>query len=82
MLAYIIGFIALILGLVLGKRISSPLADLSTAIHQLAQGKLDERISLQGEQEFIELGQDFNLMAQKLEDVDKNRTEVNCRSIS
>ena len=72
-LALFIGLVALILGLVLGKRISSPLGDLSTAIHQVAQGKLDQRMGLQGDQEFIELGRDFNLMAQNLEDVDKNR---------
>ncbi|MEN6461472.1 MAG: ATP-binding protein, partial [Syntrophomonas sp.] len=67
---------ALILGLVLGKRISSPLADLSTAIHQVAQGKLDQRMRLQGDQEFIQLGRDFNLMAQSLEDADKNRRRL------
>ena len=75
-LAFIIGLIALILGLVLGKRISTPLADLSTAIHQVAQGKLDQRMGLQGDQEFIQLGQDFNLMAQKLENTDKNRRRL------
>jgi signal transduction histidine kinase len=75
-LAFIIGLIALILGLILGKRISSPLADLSTAIHQVAQGKLDQRIKLQGDQEFIQLGQDFNIMAQHLEDADKNRRRL------
>jgi len=75
-LALFMGLIALILGLVLGKRVSSPLADLSAAIHKLAQGQLDERIALQGDQEFIELGQDFNLMAQKLEDADQNRRRL------
>ncbi len=75
-LAFLIGFIAFILGLIFGKRISSPLAKLSKAIHQLAQGKLDERISLQGDQEFMELGQDFNLMAQKLENADQNRRRL------
>jgi len=75
-LAFFIGLIALILGLVLGKRISSPLGDLSTAIHQVAQGKLDQRMSLQGDQEFVQLGHDFNLMAQSLEDADKNRRRL------
>ncbi|MEN6313288.1 MAG: ATP-binding protein, partial [Clostridiaceae bacterium] len=75
-LAFFIALIALILGLVLGKRISSPLADLSTAIHQVAQGKLDQRMRLQGDQEFIQLGRDFNLMAQSLEDADKNRRRL------
>lgn len=75
-LAFSIGLIALLLGLLLGKRISSPLAELSTAIHQVAQGKLDKRLNLQGDQEFIQLGQDFNLMAKNLEDADKNRRRL------
>lgn len=75
-LAIIIGLIALILGLALGKRISSPLAALSTAIHKLANGQLDERLTLQGDREFMELGRDFNLMAQKLDDVEKNRRRL------
>ncbi|HHV14984.1 MAG TPA: HAMP domain-containing protein, partial [Gelria sp.] len=75
-LAILIGLIALILGLALGKRISSPLAALSTAIHKLANGQLDERLTLQGDREFMELGRDFNLMAQKLDDVEKNRRRL------
>jgi len=75
-LAFFIGLIALVLGLVLGKRVSAPLGELSTAIHQVAQGKLDQRMSLQGDQEFVQLGHDFNLMAQSLEDVDENRRRL------
>ena len=75
-LAFIIGLIALVLGLILGKRISSPLAGLSTAIHKLANGQLEERISLQGDHEFMELGRDFNIMAQKLEDAEQNRRRL------
>lgn len=75
-LALVIGLIALLLGLVLGKRISLPLADLSSAIHQVAQGKLNKRMNPQGDREFVELGRDFNLMAQKLEDVEQNRRRL------
>ena len=75
-LAVLMGLAALLLGLVLGKRISAPLQDLSTAIHKVAQGKLDQRMSLQGDEEFVQLGRDFNLMAQNLEDVDKNRRRL------
>lgn len=75
-LAVIIALVALLLGLVLGKRITAPLAALSIGIHNLAQGKLDERINLQGDREFMELGQDFNRMAQKLEDADKHRRRL------
>ncbi|CFW96830.1 Signal transduction histidine kinase, core [Syntrophomonas zehnderi OL-4] len=75
-LALGIGLIALLLGLLLGKRISLPLADLSSAIHEVAQGKLNKRIELKGDQEFLELGRDFNCMAQKLEDYDRNRRRL------
>lgn len=75
-LAFFIGLIALLLGLVLGKRISSPLTNLSAAIHKLAQGQLDERITLQGDSEFIQLGKDFNLMAHKLENAEINRRRL------
>jgi signal transduction histidine kinase len=75
-LAFLIGIIALALGLVLGKRISSPLAELSAVMHQVAQGKLDQRINLQGDQEFKQLGRDFNRMAQNLEDAEKNRQRL------
>lgn len=75
-LALGIGLIALLLGLLLGKRISLPLADLSAAIHEVAQGKLDKRVDLKGDQEFLELGRDFNRMAQKLEDHDRNRRRL------
>jgi signal transduction histidine kinase len=75
-LSFLIGLIALLLGLVFGKRISSPLAELSTAIHQVAQGKLNQRVSLQGDQEFTRLGRDFNLMAKNLEDAEKYRQRL------
>lgn len=75
-LTIVFGLIALVLGLVLGKRISSPLADLSAAIHKLAQGKLDQRLTLQGDHEFVELGRDFNLMAEKLEVAEQNRRRL------
>lgn len=75
-LAVIIALVALLLGLILGKRITAPLAALSLGIHNLAQGKLDERINLQGDREFMELAQDFNRMAMKLEDADKNRRRL------
>ncbi|HNX92185.1 MAG TPA: HAMP domain-containing protein, partial [Syntrophomonas sp.] len=66
-LALIMAFIALILGWLLGKRISAPIGELSSAIHHVAQGKLDQRLDLQGDEEFEQLGRDFNLMAQNLE---------------
>lgn len=75
-LALLMAIIALIVGLLLGKRISAPLGDLSNAIHNVARGKLDQRLELQGDAEFEQLGHDFNLMAQNLENADQNRRRM------
>ncbi len=76
MLALSMAMIALLLGTAIGRRISSPLASLSTAIHKLAQGKLNHRVQLQGDSEFVKLGQDLNTMAQIMEDAHNNRRRL------
>lgn len=73
LLALFMGLFAFVLGLVLGKRISAPLEELSAAIHLVARGKLDKRISLTGDQEFVQLGHDFNIMAQNLQEAETYR---------
>lgn len=75
-LALLLGILALTIGWVVGRRISLPLKTLSDGIHKLAQGKLDERITLHGDPEFTNLGKDFNLMAGQLEDAEKNRRRL------
>jgi signal transduction histidine kinase len=76
MLAVPMALIALLLGTAIGRRISLPLASLSTAIHKLAQGKLNHRVQLQGDSEFVKLGQDINTMAQIMEDAHNNRRRL------
>jgi signal transduction histidine kinase len=39
----------------------------------VARGKLDKRISLTGDQEFVQLGHDFNIMAQNLQEAETYR---------
>lgn len=75
-LAFFMSVMALILGLLLGKRVSGPLGELSIAIHNVARGKLDQRLDLHGDEEFEQLGHDFNLMAQNLEHAEKNRRRL------
>jgi len=75
-LAIFMAMMALILGLLLGKRVSEPLGELSIAIHNVARGKLDQRLDLHGDQEFEQLGHDFNLMAQNLEHAEQNRRRL------
>ncbi|NLF45164.1 MAG: HAMP domain-containing protein [Syntrophomonadaceae bacterium] len=75
-IALFMGVFALLLGLVLGKRVSAPLGELSTAIHQVAQGQLDKRVDLTGDQEFVQLANDFNKMAGNLEEAEARRRRL------
>jgi diguanylate cyclase (GGDEF)-like protein len=52
----------------LGRGIVSTLAQLSHAAHELAAGRLGERVPVRGTDEFAKLGQSFNDMAQQLEE--------------
>jgi signal transduction histidine kinase len=68
-----VALLALLLGLLLAREITSPLGELSGAIHQLAQGKLEVKVHPHGDRELASLGRDFNLMAGKLLDQERNR---------
>jgi signal transduction histidine kinase len=68
-----VALLALLLGLLLAREITSPLGELSAAIHQLAQGKLAVKVHPHGDRELASLGRDFNLMAGKLLDQEQNR---------
>ena len=68
-----VAILALLLGLLLAREITSPLGELSAAIHQLAQGKLAVKVHPHGDRELASLGRDFNLMAGKLLDQEQNR---------
>ena len=68
-----VALLALFLGLLLAREITSPLGELSDAIHQLAQGELAVKVHPHGDRELASLGRDFNLMAGKLLDQEQNR---------
>lgn len=68
--------LALIIGILLARRITRPISDLSTAIHNLARGNLDTRVQLAGDREFIQLSEDFNYMAQKLWEHEQSRNSL------
>ncbi|PKM77249.1 MAG: hypothetical protein CVU90_08045 [Firmicutes bacterium HGW-Firmicutes-15] len=69
----LVGLLALLLGLLMAREITSPLGELSAAIHQLAQGKLAVKVHPHGDRELASLGRDFNLMAGKLLGQEQNR---------
>jgi signal transduction histidine kinase/HAMP domain-containing protein len=65
-----IGVLALIMAVLwrsLNKQVLAPVAQLGHASAAIESGRLDQRVELAGNDEFAELGQRFNRMAEKLE---------------
>lgn len=67
---------ALLLGVLLARRITGPVARLSRAVHQLAGGDLTVRVEPEGDREFIMLARDFNGMAEKLYAQEQSRNAL------
>lgn len=68
--------LALVIGILLARRITRPISELSTAIHNLAGGNLDTRVQLAGDREFVQLSEDFNYMAQRLWEHEQSRNSL------
>ncbi|KUG02535.1 hypothetical protein ASZ90_020167 [hydrocarbon metagenome] len=68
--------LALIIGVLLARRITRPISELSAAIHNLARGDLESRAELTGDREFIQLAEDFNYMAQQLYEHEQSRNSL------
>lgn len=75
-MALTIGLIALVLGWLLGRRIAIPLGEISQAMHHLAGGDLQVRVTPSGDPDVTLLGQDFNQMAQRLEETEQARKRL------
>ncbi|MGE5449749.1 MAG: sensor histidine kinase [Methanomassiliicoccales archaeon] len=71
-----IGLMALILGWLLGRRIAVPLGEISQAMHRLAGGDLKARVTPRGDPDLTILGQDFNQMAERLEETEQARQRL------
>lgn len=71
--ALIAALLALTLGMLLTRRIVSPITALTGGIHQLAGGNFGIRIHPNGDKELYLLTEEFNLMAQHLQDNEENR---------
>ncbi len=68
--------LALIIGVLLARRITRPISELSIAIHNLARGDLESRVELTGDREFVQLSEDFNYMAQQLYEHEQSRNSL------
>lgn len=72
LIALVVGGISLFAGLKAAKQIIDPLVDLSKKINLLANGDLTQRWYYQGKDEFKQLSDDVNIMAERLEISTKN----------
>lgn len=63
----VLGLIMAVLWRSLSRHVLRPVAELGRASAALEAGRLDERVSLAGNDELAELGQRFNRMAERLE---------------
>ncbi|HZK33878.1 MAG TPA: HAMP domain-containing sensor histidine kinase [Bacillota bacterium] len=55
--------------------ITHPIKDLTASITSMSKGHLNQRIDIRGSGEFRQLGESFNIMSEKLEDLDNARNE-------
>ncbi|MDI3280023.1 MAG: ATP-binding protein [Bacillota bacterium] len=67
---------ALLLGLVLSRRITEPLLHLNQAARRLAEGDLSQRVPVETGDEVGRLAQTFNFMAARLEELEKLRRKL------
>jgi signal transduction histidine kinase len=68
--------IAIILSLYLSRSVVAPVQAMSLASQRIADGRYDERVDAQGEDELAQLAMHFNRMAQKLNQVEAMRRQL------
>jgi signal transduction histidine kinase len=74
--AILAGVIALILGSILFVQITAPLRKLKQATAAIGKGDLSQRVQIQSHDEFADLGQSFNHMAESLADAETQRRHL------
>lgn len=70
------GIVSVVLGTILFRQITRPLADLRTAVTTFAQGDLSVRIPIKSKDEVGKVGEAFNQMATELERNEKLRQQM------
>lgn len=68
-------FAALVLSLVSKKILINPLAEMNKAAKRFANGEVDKRVHIESKDEIGQLASSFNIMAESLEKVEKNRRD-------
>jgi signal transduction histidine kinase len=68
-------FAALVLSLVSKKILINPLAEINKAAKRFANGEVNRRVHIESKDEIGQLASSFNIMAESLEKVEKNRRD-------
>lgn len=68
-------FAAIVLSLVSKKILINPLAEINKAAKRFANGEVDKRVHIESKDEIGQLANSFNIMAESLEKVEKNRRD-------
>ncbi|MDK2903185.1 MAG: hypothetical protein PWQ93_1104 [Clostridiales bacterium] len=55
--------------------VAKPIKDITDVIREMGRGHLRQRVKVNGSREIIELGNAFNIMSQRVESLDKARSE-------
>lgn len=71
----VISISIIIISFVISNFITQPINELTHGIEKMSQGHLDQRVNISGSEELRRLGQSFNIMSEKLENLDKARNE-------
>ncbi len=70
------GVIALIFGFFVSSAITESIREMGEAAEQVAHGKLDTRLKVQGNDELAEFARTFNWMAASLQEVDEEKRQL------
>ncbi len=71
----IVAALVLIISLFVMRTFTRPIGDLSEGIEKMTGGDLSARVNVRGKNEFSELAQAFNSMSEKIEALDKTRSQ-------
>ena len=71
----VVAALVLILSMFVMRTITRPIGELSEGIQKMTGGDLSARVNVRGHNEFSELAQAFNSMSEKIESLDKSRSQ-------
>lgn len=71
----IISFSIILISFILSGFITHPIKELTASITKMSKGYLNQRVNIRGSGEFKHLGEAFNIMSEKLENLDNARNE-------